>query len=109
MGFGLLLGLFAGFSILWQEARPQTTLIDFALQVMIFAYSGLVAVFLAAIFTRRGSGASAVVALVVGFGAVLVMQWNFATVLAFPWQMFIATALAFGVCCLGRRAPIAGR
>jgi len=103
MGFGAALGLFAVASVFWQEARPQTTLIDFALQVMVFAYSGLVAVFITAIFTRRGSAASVVAALVVGFAAVALMQWKYAKVVAFPWQMFIATGLAFGVCLIGRR------
>jgi SSS family transporter len=103
MGFGVLLALFAVASVFWQEARPQTTLIDFALQVMVFAYSGLVAVFITAIFTKRGSAASVVAALIAGFAAVALMQWKYAKVVAFPWQMFIATGLAFGVCLIGRR------
>ena len=100
--FGLILGSFAVFSAFWQQARPEATLIDFALMVMVFAYSGLSAVFLTAIFTKRGSNASVIAALLVGFGAVLLMQSQFAAVIAFPWQMFIASTLAFGVCCLGK-------
>lgn len=106
LGFGLALGAFAAASVFWQEARPHTTLIDFALQVMTFAYSGLVAVFMTAIFTRRGSSASTVAALVAGFGAVSIMQWKMSAVLAFPWQMAAATALSFGICCLGRRKNV---
>ena len=102
--FGLILGVFGVFSVFWQEARPEATLIDFALMVMIFAYSGLAAVFLTALFTRRGSNASVICALLTGFLAVVVMQSRFAGHIAFPWQMFIATGLAFGVCCLGNRS-----
>lgn len=102
IGFGILLGLFAVFSAFWQAARPETTLIDFALSVMVFAYSGLVAVYLTALFTKRGSSASTTAAIVVGFLAVVVMQSQFAKVLAFPWQMTIATTLAFIVAQMGK-------
>ncbi len=107
LGFGLLLGGVAILSMFWQEAHPKTMLIDFAFQVMLFAYSGLVAVFLAALFTRRGNSASVIAALLVGFGTVVGMQyisWNDQTIsqqLAYPWQMLLATSAAFGVCCLG--------
>jgi len=127
--WGVLIGGFAVLCIYWRKANPQTTLIDFALQVMTFAYAGLLAVFLCAIFTRRGSNRSALGALVTGFGAIAAMQawpgiarqigeWldipadeapRLLTLnLAYPWQMLIATTLAFAVCCLGRaRAPAA--
>lgn len=101
-GWGLVLGLFAIFSAFWQEANPGTTLIDFALSVMVFAYSGLVAVYSTALFTRRGSSASVIAALIVGFSSVVAMQGLFGKVLAFPWQMFIATGLAFGVAQMGK-------
>ena len=39
-----------------------------------FAYSGLVAVFLCALTTRRGNSASAITALAVGFLVVLALQ-----------------------------------
>ena len=103
VGWGVVLGLFAVFSALWQASRPNTTLIDFALTVMVFAYSGLVAVYLTALFTRRGNSFSVISALAVGFVAVVLMQSNWSAQLAFPWQMFIATSLAFGVCLAGRR------
>ncbi len=103
---GVVLGLFAVFSVYWQEARPETTLINFALQVMVFAYSGLVAVFLTALFTRRGSNASVIASLATGFAAVVVMQAWLADVIAFPWQMFLATAAAFGVCVMGKTKPL---
>lgn len=107
--FGIILGLFGAFSSFWQENNPETTLIDFALTVMIFAYSGLVSVFLTAIFTQRGNSVSVIAALLTGFVVIIIMQIAYVDgrlireAVAFPWQMFIATTLAFGVCCIGRR------
>jgi hypothetical protein len=82
---------------------------------MTFAYSGLLAVFLTALFTRRGNVATVMAALFAGAIAIVLMQsavwplwapsaWR-AYRIAYPWQMFLATLLAFGVCCLGRTAP----
>src|SRR5207248_1723022 len=50
-GWGMVLAGFAIFCIFWKRARPDTTLIDFALSVMTFAYAGLVAVFISALLT----------------------------------------------------------
>jgi len=110
-GWGIVLGGFAMGCVHWQQAAGQS-LIDFALGVMAFAYSGLVAVFLTALLTRRGNGTSAVLALAVGFVVVLLLQpwawvhwtpagWR-ATQIAFPWQIVIATSLAMAVCCSGK-------
>ncbi|MBM3329310.1 MAG: sodium:solute symporter [Calditrichaeota bacterium] len=107
-GFGLLLGLFAVGSAVWQASRPGTTLIDFALTVMVFAYSGLAAVYLTAIFTRRGNSRSVVAALIVGFGSVVTMQAVWSPVLAFPWQLTIATSVALAVALAGRPAQRSG-
>ncbi|MBI1375832.1 MAG: sodium:solute symporter [Phycisphaera sp.] len=111
VGWGVVLGAFACICVYWQRAIGST-LIDFALMVMVFAYAGLVAVFLTAIFTRRGSELSAIAALVVGFVTVLTLNWQpwvgedgaGKLTIAFPWQMLIATTLAFGVACSGRRS-----
>lgn len=121
--WGAILAGFACFCVVWQRVS-DLPLIDFALSVMNFAYAGLLAVFVTAIFTRRGSNRSAVAALIAGFLAVLAMQppvWNRAAALfsrvvagpdeavipamnlAFPWQLVIATSIATFVCCLGRR------
>jgi SSS family transporter len=115
-GWGIVLGGFATGCIYWQQAAGQS-LIDFALGVMAFAYSGLVAVFLTALVTRRGNATTAVLALATGFVAVLLLQpWAWSRWapegwtelrIAFPWQIVIATSLAMGVCCLGRAS--AGR
>ncbi|MEX2673727.1 MAG: sodium:solute symporter [Phycisphaeraceae bacterium] len=111
--WGVALGAFAILCAYWQHAS-EIPLIDFALGIMMFAYSGLVAVFLTALLTNRGSTTSVLAALAVGFLAILTFQvepwiWFNAEVdLAFPWQMTIATTAAFLVCCLGNTpAPIA--
>lgn len=130
IGWGAVLGLFACVCVWWYKAIAKeggTTLIDFALGVMGFAYTGLVAVFLTAILTRRGNKASVLGALATGFLVVLALQpavwgvwakyvpwtaytptstraWSLADVkLAYPWHLLIGTVLAMGVCCLGRR------
>ncbi|MHC4218081.1 MAG: sodium:solute symporter family transporter, partial [Planctomycetota bacterium] len=97
--WAVALAAFASFCVFWQQHSGQK-LIDFALGVMVFAYSGLLAVFLTALFTRRGNARSAVAALLIGFAAVAAMM---PTPIAFPWKMLAATMLAFIVCCLGRR------
>lgn len=109
VGWGLALGAFAIASVYWQASSGRT-LIDFALMVMTFAYSGLVGVYLAALFTKRGTSGSAIAAMIAGFVTVAAMQfqpwtwWGSERVrLADPWQMTIATALAFAVCCTTRR------
>lgn len=126
--WGVALGGFAVLCIFWKRANPGTTLIDFALAVMTFAYAGLLAVFLTALFTKRGSTRSVIAALVVGFVVVLMLQpsvwgWWAAGItwtgrsaegaavarslaevkIAYPWHMLIGTGCAFGVCCAGRR------
>ena len=87
---------FASFCVWWHD-RSGDQLINFALGVMVFAYSGLLGVFLTVLFTKRGSAASAVAALVTGFVAVLLLRL---TPLSLGWQMLAATALSFAVCCI---------
>ena len=100
---GALCG-FAVACVFWQQ-HSDIPLIDFALLVMVFAYSGLLAVFLAALFTNRGNSMSVIAALITGFTCVLLMQgfawkhwtptaWHDLTI-AFGWQMFIATSISF--------------
>lgn len=107
-----------GMSVLcyyWQR-YTDTPLLEFALGVMSFAYSGLLGVYFTALFTRRGSSASVIWALAAGFAAIAVQQsyvvdrldlpaaWK---ALAFPYQLCLGTAIAFAVCVLGRSAPVA--
>jgi solute:Na+ symporter, SSS family len=111
--WGGVLGTFAVFCVFWHDATSPASqpLINFALSVMNFAYSGLLAVFLTALFTRRGSSRSVIAALVTGFVVVLALEmrlWQYGPAawakfeLAFPWRMCIATAMAFAVCVMGR-------
>lgn len=107
------LAAFACFCVWWQDASGDT-LIDFALGVMVFAYAGLLGVFLTALLTRRGNTTSALLALLVGYLSVVAMRdplWTHWTeplgldvTLAFPWQMTISTVLSFLVCIAGRRS-----
>ncbi|MDX9912639.1 MAG: sodium:solute symporter [Phycisphaerales bacterium] len=124
LGWSVVLTGVAMLCALWQRTG-EVGLIDFALSVMSFAYAGLIAVFLSAIFTRRGNSWSAIAAIVVGFVSVLAMQpwawraWASCVPLmpgpsdvsrtladinvAYPWHLCIGTVLAFAVCQLGRR------
>ncbi len=125
--FGVILGLFASACVFWYDPK-EDTLVSFALNVMQFAYAGLLGVFLTALFTRRGSSASAIAALFTGFLVVTALQppvwkwltsWSDATAanpsdaaftlgdlrLAFPWRLVIGTIAATAVCCAGRSPP----
>lgn len=125
-GWGLVLGLFATLCIPWQESSGQA-LLPFVLSIMSFAYAGLLGVFFTALFTRRGSTASAVAALAAGFVTILLFQpmvWApfadwFPSLFpggssvdglkealpwlrwAFPWQLPTGAAVAFLVCLCG--------
>lgn len=92
------------------------TLLDFALGVMTFAFTGMLAVFLTALLTRRGSNASVIAALVTGAATVTLLQdsvlawWSVQLLgasspwrLAWPWWMALGTLTAFIVCLLGNR------
>jgi SSS family solute:Na+ symporter len=93
----------------WWQRYTAAPLLAFALGVMSFAYSGLLGVYLTALFTRRGSSLSARWALATGFGAILVQQafvvdllhlpesWK---ALAFPFQLCLGTAVAFATCAV---------
>ncbi|HTU12584.1 MAG TPA: sodium:solute symporter [Allosphingosinicella sp.] len=94
----------------WQR-YTEAPLLDFALGVMSFAYSGLLGVYFTLLFTRRGNVASVIAALAAGFLAILLQQSYIVDLLdlpagwkglAFPWQLCIGTAVAFATCQLGR-------
>lgn len=99
------------------------SLLGFVLGVMNFAYAGLLGMFLIALFTKRGSQASALLGLAGGFITVLLMQrmiwdmwtpharvlgitWLPATTPAFPWHLVIGATVACGLCAIGKpRGP----
>ncbi len=103
---GLALFATAVLCFFWQRYTDMA-LLDFALSVMVFAYSGLLGVYFTVVFTNRGSTASVIAALAIGFFVTLAQQsyivdslglpesWNS---LAFSWQLCIGTLIAFVVC-----------
>ncbi|HEY1686254.1 MAG TPA: sodium:solute symporter [Tepidisphaeraceae bacterium] len=108
---GVLLCAFAIFCAIIYNPEKKT-LLDFALGVMTFAFSGMLGVFLAALLTRRGNGASVIVALLMGVLMVTllqdrIMQWwtghlfGSPHTLAWPWWMPIGTTASFICCVLG--------
>ena len=107
---GLATLALAVFSFYWRQVS-EAPLLEFVLSVMNFAYAGLLGVYFTAVFTRRGSTASVITALAVGFVVILVLQPYVAGAiglpvglrrLAFPWQLCLGAATAFGVCVMGR-------
>lgn len=93
-------------SFYWQR-YTDTPLLEFALQVMVFAYAGLLGVYFTVVFTNRGSTGSVIAALVAGFATVLLLQPVIAgaiglpgaiAALSFPYQLCIGTLVATLVC-----------
>ena len=103
--FALLLSLMAMLSYYWQHAT-QSHLLSFALGVMAFAYSGLLGVYGAAIFTTRGSQRTVLWALVGGFMTVLLLQsyvlalFGIDLKLGFSWQLVLGTMVSFAIMML---------
>lgn len=125
IGWGAAVGLFACVCIVWQK-RSGETLLGLALSSMVFMYAGLIGVFVTALFTRRGTSASALAALAAGLLAVLLLQravflewtswfpltratphnpadWRLGELnLAYPWHLFIGSLVALAVCAAPR-------
>jgi Na+/proline symporter len=108
---GVVLCLFAILCAVVYDPKSQT-LLDFALGVLTFAFTGMLGVFLTALLTRRGSSASVIAALIAGALTVVLLHdsilgwwsgllfgahWK----LAWPWWMPIGTAVSFAVCQIG--------
>jgi Na+/proline symporter len=104
--FALILSLMAMLSFYWQR-YTELPLLSFALGVMAFAYTGLLGVFGAAIFTKRGNAKTVPLALLGGFMTVLLLQpYVLGAVLdfnlGFAWQILIGTFVAFSVMMMGK-------
>jgi len=103
--FAIALSSMAMVSYYWQR-YTELPLLSFALGVMAFAYTGLLGVYGAAIFTKRGTAATVLFALIGGFITVLLLQPYilgavFDFKLGFAWQILIGTAVAFGIMMTG--------
>jgi solute:Na+ symporter, SSS family len=114
---GGLLFVMAVLCYFWQK-HSNVPLLDFVLGIMAFAYSGLLGVYITAIFTQRGSSASVIAALIAGFCVILLMQPVIVDMLdlpialksiAFPFQLCIGTAIATGICMMGTMRPATER
>ncbi|MDC8832200.1 sodium:solute symporter [Alteromonas gilva] len=111
-GVALALASMACLCYYWQQ-YSDTPLLQFALGVMVFSYSGLLGVYFVTLFTQRGSPASVAAALLCGFIVPLLLQpyvmgiylpetWQFS--LGFTWQLVIGTLVASLVCAWGQQA-----
>ncbi len=100
--------LLTGFAILTAVMQQSSglNLVDFATGVMCFAYSGMVGVFLTAIFSRRGNVRSVIAALIVG--ALIVVPLMFQKELfghnyiAWTWWCPIGGIVSTLVCMAGK-------
>jgi len=101
----------------WQR-YTEAPLLNFALSVMTFAYSGLLGVYFTILFTRRGSTASVICALATGFAAIALQQAYVVDMLglptswkslAFPYQLCLGTSVAFATCLVGNQRKAEAR
>lgn len=108
---GMILFAMSVLCYYWQQ-YSGLPLIDFALSLMVFAYSGLIGVYFTAIFTKRGSTRSVISALFVGFLCTLIQQKYFVEMLslpkflgtiAFSWQLCAGSFVSFLVCIVGKK------
>ncbi|MFT3788533.1 MAG: hypothetical protein QM770_20570 [Tepidisphaeraceae bacterium] len=121
LAIGVVMSLFAIGCVFIYDPKSKTFL-DFALGVMTFAFSGMLAVFVTGLFTKRGNTVSVIAALVTGATVIALLQdgtlawWSTKLLhaptpwkLAWPWWMPIASSISFAVCCLGSptRRPVA--
>lgn len=97
-------------SFFWQR-YANVPILEFVLAVMTFAYAGLIGVYFAAVFTKRGTEVSVIAGLLVGFITIFALQkymidfFSLPPVLktlAFPWQLCIGVLAAFLTCIAGK-------
>lgn len=103
---GIALGSMASLCYFWQQ-HTDMPLLQFALSVMVFSYSGLLGVYFTALFTNRGTQGSALAALITGFVITLLFQPYVMSLylplayqfdIGFTWQLCIGTAVSLLVC-----------
>lgn len=100
---GIAMFATAVLSYYWQRYSDMP-LLEFAMQVMVFAYAGLLGVYFVAVFTRRGTSGSVIAGLIAGFATVLLLQpfVSGQAALAFPYQLCIGTLVAALVTAIRR-------
>jgi solute:Na+ symporter, SSS family len=116
VGWGFALGLFAIVCIFWKNSNNES-LINFALGVMGIAYAGLIGVFFTALFTKRGSTRSVMIALIAGFVWMIATQAfvfnrfaflhtpriEYFYAIHFTWKLTLGVILTTTICMLGNR------
>lgn len=98
LGFALALLAMAVVSYFWQR-HLEVSLISFALGVMAFAYTGLLGIYFAVLFTKRGTQTLLPFALFGGFVTVALLE--FFTSIGFDWQIVCGSVIAFLIMMLG--------
>lgn len=83
------------------DAGKSEGLIPFALGVMIYAYAGLLGVFVSSLLLKRGNAVSIMLALVGGAMTVAIMQFVIDPAPSLGWRMLGGFLVSLGVCCLG--------
>ncbi|WP_443639657.1 sodium:solute symporter family transporter [Alistipes shahii] len=103
-GMGMLLTGFAIVTAVMQQSCGLN-LVDFAMGIMCFAYTGMIGVFLTAIFSRRGNTRSVIAALVAGALITLPLMFQkelFGTVsIAWTWWCPIGGLCSTLICLSG--------
>ncbi len=101
----IILTIVAMLCYYWQR-YTDTPLLNFALGIMGFAYAGLLGVYGAALFTKRGSDISVTIALIVGFIIMLWSQFFWPDILGGKWNAFLmiipATFVSFLIAIMGK-------
>lgn len=101
----IILTIVAMLCYYWQR-YTDTPLLNFALGIMGFAYAGLLGVYGAALFTKRGSDISVTIALIVGFLIMLWSQFFWPEILGEKWNAFLmiipATFISFIIAIIGK-------
>ena len=116
---GVMGALLIGFAIacVYLYDEKNDTLLSFALEIITFAYTGMLGVFLTALLTKRGNNASVLAALAVGFIVTALMResicdWWTMKLFGHPhhisnlWAMTIGTPISFLVCVAGSRGTL---
>lgn len=84
------------------EGGKSEGIIPFALGVMIYAYAGLLAVFVSTLLLGRGSAASVVAALLTGAVTVAVLQFAVDPAPSLGWRMLAGFLVSLAVCAMPR-------